>query len=199
MTGTYLGSKKVLNLEAGWISQRDATWSGTLTKPVYHQLMLWSMAAFLDLPGKKPGSAFNAYAAYFNTNYGPGYLRYNGIMNPANGTSITDAPTGSFGNSFPMFGTGNVLYGQAGYLFPKAFLGDNHGQLMPYATVQASKLERLNGAMNVYDLGVNWLIKGHSAKITLDYQNRPVYAVSGNSLNRDTRRHQFVLQYQVFF
>ncbi len=31
-------------------------------------------------------------------------------MNPANGTTIAGAPTNSFGNAFPMFGTGNVIY-----------------------------------------------------------------------------------------
>ena len=54
---------------------------------------------------------------------GPNYLRYNGIMNPANG--ITNGPAaGSQGNAFPMFGTGNVIYTQIGYLLKKDLLGD---------------------------------------------------------------------------
>ena len=199
MTGTYLGKKNILNLEAGIIDQRNATWTGDPSSPTYHRMRLWSVAAFLDRPVGEKGSAVNAYAGYFRTDYGPGYLRYNGIMNPANGTAVSGAPPNFFGNAFPMFGTGSVWYGQFGYLFHKDVLGEGRGQLMPYATLQHANLDRLTGLMNVYDLGVNWFIKGHSSKITLDYQSRPVYAVSGADLNRDSRRHQVVLQYQVFF
>ncbi|MFM7193887.1 MAG: hypothetical protein ACKOYP_03775 [Bacteroidota bacterium] len=67
------------------------------------------------------------------------------------------------------------------------------------ATLQYAKLDRLTGSMDVYDLGVNWFIKGHSSKLTLDWQRRPVYAVAGSALNKDGRRNQVVLQYQIFF
>jgi hypothetical protein len=53
--------------------------------------------------------------------------------------------------------------------------------------------------MNVIDVGVNWLIKGHNSKITLDYQHRPVYETSGNELIKSTNKGQVVLQYQIFF
>ncbi|MFM9075665.1 MAG: hypothetical protein ACKORJ_08905 [Bacteroidota bacterium] len=67
------------------------------------------------------------------------------------------------------------------------------------ATLQYAKLDRLTGSMDVYDIGVNWFIKGHSSKLTLDWQSRPVYAVTGFELNKDGRRNQVVLQYQIFF
>lgn len=201
MTGTYLGKKRVLNLEGGFITQKDATWSGTLPDPSYHTMNLWSVALYYDTPlDASKGTAFNAYAGYFNTNYGPGYLRYNGIMNPANGSGIAGAPAGSFGNAFPMFGTGSVLYAQAGYLFRKDLLGDGNGTLMPYATVQAASYQRLDKPAAVYDAGINWLIKGHNSKITLDYQSRPTYSAMGNDLVRDSgRRSQFIVQYQILF
>ena len=199
MTGTYLGKKNVFNLEAGFISQKNATWSGTVVSPLYYNMFLWSIAGFLDQPIGVKGAAINAYFGYFNTNYGKGYLRYNGIMNPANGTAAANAPNSSYGNSFPMFGTGEVLYAQLGYLLPSQFLGEGHGQLLPYATSQFGNLDRLQGKMNVYSFGVNWLIKGHTSKITVDLQNRPVYAASGSDLIKSSRRNQLVLQYQVFF
>ncbi|HTE34454.1 MAG TPA: hypothetical protein VK666_28945, partial [Chryseolinea sp.] len=143
------------------------------------------------------GTALSAYAGYFNLDYGPDYLRYNGVMNPANG--ITNGPySGSQGNAFPMFGTGKVIYAQVGYLFRKDLLGDV-GTLMPYASLMSGDYDRLSDRMNVVDVGMNWLIKGHTSKISLDYQNRPVYEAQGDELVKSSNRGQVVLQYQVSF
>src|SRR6478609_1918916 len=87
MTGAYLGKKKVLNLEAGFITQKNATWTGDAVDQKYYTMNLYSVAIFYDSPlNKEKGTALNAYAGYFDTNYGPGYLRYNNAMNP--GTSV---------------------------------------------------------------------------------------------------------------
>lgn len=198
--GTYLGKRKVFNLEAGFITQKDAMWTGDLANPTYHNMTHWSVALFYDAPiNNKKGTAFNAYVGYFDTNYGPGYLRYNGSMNPANGSNIPGAPAGSFGSAYPMFGTGNVIYAQAGYLMKKDLLGEN-GTLMPYATLQSASYDRLDKQMNVYDVGINWLIKGHTSKISLDYQLRPTYTPVGADLVKDdSMKSQVVLQYQIFF
>lgn len=199
MTGTYLGKKKVLNLEAGFVAQRDATWTGDNAFQTFHNMNLWSVAVFYDAPlNTDKGTALNAYAGYFHTDYGPGYLRYNGIMNPANGISAPYT-SGMQGNAFPMFGTGNVVYAQAGFLLRKDLLGDQ-GTLMPYVTFQQADYERLDKPMRVIDMGINWLIKGHNSKISLDYQLRPTYAPVGADLVRDSgMKGQCVLQYQVFF
>jgi hypothetical protein len=200
MTGTYLGRKKVLNLEAGFITQRDAMWTsndnGVTT--AFHDMNLWSVALYYDAPiNVDKGTALSAYAGYFNLDYGPNYLRYNGIMNPANG--IVNGPyTGSQGNAFPMFGTGKVLYAQVGYLLNKDLLGEV-GTLMPYASLMSASYDRLSDQMNVIDIGVNWLIKGHNSKITLDYQSRPIYEARGTDLVKSANKSQLVLQYQVFF
>lgn len=203
MTGTYLGKKKVLNLEAGFITQKNATWTGdgTTAGTKYHDMNLWSVAMFYDSPlDKEKGTALNGYVGYFHTDYGPGYLRYNGIMNPANGNTTPGALANSQGNAFPMFGTGNVLYIQAGYLMKKDLLGEGNGTLMPYFTLQSAKYDRLDSQMNVWDFGVNWFIKGHASKITLDYQLRPTYSINGTALTRDaSMKSQAVLQYQFFF
>lgn len=203
MTGTYLGKKRVLNLEAGFITQKNATWRGTANNDparTYQDMTLWSVAVFYDAPvNAEQGTALNAYVGYFHTDYGTRYLRYNGIMNPANGSSIAGAPAGSYGNAFPMFGTGNVVYAQVGYLLRRDLLGEL-GTLMPYVTYQSADYDRLDKKMNVYALGVNWLLKGHTAKFSLDYQLRPTYAVSGTDLIRDSgMKSQVVLQYQFFF
>lgn len=203
MPGTYFGKKKVLNLEAGFITQKGATWSsseGGLTAD-YHRINFWSIAVFYDTPlVREKGTALNGYAGYFETQYGPGYMRYIGAMNPADGPqgSANYFP-GSQGNAFPMYGTGHVVYSQFGYLFKRDLLGEGVGTLMAYSTVQTAKYDRLNKQMTVFNLGVNWFIKNNNSKLTLDYQNRPVYSLEGNNLIRSsTRKGQIVLQYQFF-
>jgi hypothetical protein len=122
-------------------------------------------------------------------------------MNPANGNSGGGRITGAgpvYGNAFPMFGSGQALYGQLGYLLP-ALPGD-HGAFMPYASAMYADWNRLNGKpMLVTNLGLNWLINGHKAKLSLDWQNRPVFGVDaeGKVLSQGNR-NCVVLQYQIF-
>ncbi|ODT78681.1 MAG: hypothetical protein ABS69_07705 [Nitrosomonadales bacterium SCN 54-20] len=189
MQGTYLGKKSILNLEGGYITQKNATWTGlTEATAEFHDLNLWSVAAYLDAPvDKVKETAISAYIGYFNTDYGPNYLRMNG-------NGVNPASTG--GNAFPMFGTGNQWYGQIGYLLPKDLLGGNNGQLMPYFSFISADFDRLHDQMNVFSGGVNWLIKGHNSKLTFDIQNRPIFNSAGYKISN---RNQFVLQYQIAF
>ena len=203
MPGTYYGKKKVLNLESGFIIQKNAMWSSKNGGQTinYHSLKCWSIGMFYDAPlNKEKAIALNAYLGYFNTNYGPGYLRYVGAMNPADGVASTSYIAGSQGNAFPMFGTGHVIYSQLGYLLKKDLLGKGKSTLMPYATLQTADYDRLDKQMTAFSLGVNCFIKGNTSKISLDYQNRPVYSLIGNNLIRNSsRKGQLVMQYQFFF
>lgn len=196
MTGTYLGTKKVLNLEAGAIIHPKSTWTSDGTDTSYHTMVLWSIAGFLDMPVKDKGAAINAYLGYFNTDYGPGYIRNNGIMNPASGSNGTSFNGG--GNAVPMFGTGQVMYAQTGYKFKDNLLGEL-GTLMPYASATMSLYDRLADPVLVYNVGLNWLINGHTSKITLDYQNRPVFLPTADKPVADGRRSALTLQYQIYF
>ena len=199
MTGTYLGKKKVLNLETGFIRQRNAMWTGDGVTNQFHDMKLWSVAAFYDAPvSTEKGTAVSAYLGYFDYNFGPGYLRYGGVMNPANGQAIASMPPNSQGNAFPMFGTGKVVYAQAGYLLKRDLFGD-YGTLMPYTSFTSANYERFDKPVFVWNVGVNWFLKGHMSKFTLDYQSRPVYEPNGNNLKEIGRRGQVVLQYQIFF
>lgn len=204
MTGTYLGKKKVFNVGGGAIYQPRATWRlENATDTVYDKMLLACVESYLDMPlNAERGTAISAYLGYFYYDYGKNYLRYNGLMNPANGTTATNAITGqgaTFGNSYPMFGTGQSVYAQFGYLLPKTLLKTT--QLMPYASVHAAKWERLGGLWTVVgNVGVNWLIKGHNAKVSLDYQNRPTYNLASDGTVESGKRKSCVtLQYQIFF
>lgn len=202
MTGTYLGKKKIFNIAAGAIYQDEAMWYKSASDTNYCAMFHWAIESFLDMPlNKEKQDAISAYIGYFNTNYGPGYLRYNGIMNPA--TEIQNNTTyykGSYGNAIPMFGTGQVIYAQIGYLLPiQSFKLE--GRLLPYASLTMAKYEQLSNIdCQVYNLGLNYLMSGHQSKISIDWQNRPSFylntnkqTLSGNRLNVIT------LQYQIFF
>jgi len=210
MTGTYLGKKKIFNIEGGFIAQKNAMITGTtditgtVSNARFHNMKLWSAALYYDAPvnaGK--GSALSAYAGYFNLDYGPGYLRYNGIMNPGSSIGASNAiagTSGTHGNAFPMFATGKVIYAQAGFLLGNKTLGEGHGKLMPYASIMSGNYDRISGSMNVWSAGLNWLISGHMSKFSLDYQSRPVYknsATDSNKLEQSDRKGQVVLQYQI--
>jgi hypothetical protein len=205
MAGTYLGKKKVFNIAVGGVFQKDAMWKrGEATDTVYQNMKLFAVESFLDMPLSSKQDAISAYAGFFNTDYGTNYLRYNGAMNPANGTNLTAANsiTGhgpTYGNSYPMFGTGRLFYTQLGYLFRESpFKGKS--RLMPYSSFTAAKYDRLNGLWtNTINAGVNLLLNGHKSKLTLDWQNRPTYEVADNEVVKGKRMNSVVLQYQIYF
>lgn len=208
MSGTYLGAKKVMNVALGAVYQKAATWRQTLDNggmvkdTVYDNMLHVSVEVFMDLPvNKEKGTAVCAFAGYYHLNYGKNYLRYNGIMNPATGTSAANlVQSSAYGNAFPMFGTGEVVYTQFGYLLPKSVLGEKNGQLLPYVSAQyADYMALQNKPMVVANTGINWLIHGHKSKLSLDYQNRPTYYKDpAGIIKQGARKGCVTLQYQVF-
>ncbi len=199
--GTYLGTKKVFNIGAGFLYQEDAMWqqgltsTDTLRSPMKH----FAVDVYYDAPvgKKKNGQSVSAYLTYTDFDFGGGYLRNLGPMNMANGSSNPSLINGG-GNNFPAYGTGGILYGQFGYKFRDSLIGNT--TLMPYFSIQHAKFDRLENAMNFYDLGINWLLSSHVSKLTLAYQNRPLfYTQPGNSKGiLNGNRGSFLLQYQVF-
>lgn len=202
MQGTYLGKKDILNLEAGFITEKNAMWTGTSPSTAqFHDMTHWSVAMFLDAAvDKVKETAVSAYIGYFVYDYGKNYLRMNGNgANTANGVGPGASFNGA-GNTFPMFGTGEVWYAQFGYLLPKDLIPGNNGQLQLYTSLLSANYKRLHDQMNVFNGGVNWLLRGHNSKITFDYQNRPIFAVDPmGDIVKTTSRGRFVLQYQVAF
>jgi len=206
MTGTYLGTKKIFNIAVGGIYQPNAMWkTAAVGDTVYQDMKHFAVESFLDIPlNKETKSAISAYLGYFNLNYGTNYLRYNGIMNTANGTSLnaTNSIVGrgpTYGNSFPMFGSGHTIYTQFGYALPNT-LTKGVGRLMPYISATLSKYKYFNGLWtNTFNAGINYFINDHKSKITLDWQNRPTYSLENVALKAGKRMNTLLLQYQIFF
>ncbi|MCB2377017.1 hypothetical protein LGH70_05455 [Hymenobacter sp. BT635] len=205
--GTYLGKKNVFNVGAGAIVQPQAMWykadngRDTLTQAMKQ----YAVDVYYDAPTDtaKGAPSVNFYAVGMHLDYGPGYLRNNGPMNPATNARATTATytnnalLGAFGNAFPQYGTGNVFYTQLGYKLRDNLVGET--TFMPYASYQYSHYKRLADDLHFFDAGVNWLLAGHSSKLTLSYQNRPFYVTRNNENVVDSRRSAVVAQYQVSF
>jgi hypothetical protein len=193
-TGTYLGQKHVLNIGAGIVYQPDAIWrTNQQGDTLESDMMLASADVFYDRPLGNKGSALSLYGnvAYFN--FGKGYIRNLAVMNPSNGDNNPNILNGG-GNGFPDYGTGTVGYIQAGYKFRDSLIGSV--SLMPYASLQTAFYDRLQQPMVFTDAGLNVFLYGHQAKLTLAYQNRPVYDISGDLMER---KGAFLLQFQAFF
>jgi hypothetical protein len=198
--GSYLGKKKILALGFGMISQKDAMWKQTSFGDTINQnMLLLSGDLFLELPLSERCNAISAYLAFADYQMGTNYIRNIGVMNPTNSIASNGASSGS-GNSFPMIGTGQTVYTQLAYKFKDGLI-KNTSTLQVYADVQYSDFQALDRAMVMYEAGMNWLISGnHHAKLTLGYQDRPVYKL--NNLGEDvlsTRKGMLVLQYQISF
>ena len=194
MTGTYLGAKRVFNIGAGFIYQKDAMWRlNTVGDTISSDMMHLAGDVYYDAPIGSKGQALSLYGSIARFDFGENYLRNNGAMNPANGNNDPNILSGA-GTAFPTYGTGTVAYAQAGYKLKDNLIGNT--TLMPYASVQYADYERLNDPMLFFDAGINWLLAGHTSKFTLAYQNRPVYDIAGDKTGT---KGALIAQYQVMF
>ena len=201
MVGTYLGSKSIFNIGAGYYYHPESTHSlreGNLRK---HSTTLLSADLFWEQP-TAAGGVISLYSVFYNYDFGPNYIRNIGILNtgqaPEAGTPLADQLSfNGVGNNQPTIGSGNISYTQLGYGFPKF---ENGTQLMPYITYTRKDFERLNDSSNQFDFGLNYFINGHNAKLTLQYSTRPIYkreAVTSN-ISLDGYRGEWILQTHIF-
>lgn len=226
--GTYVGTKKVFNLGAGFQTMPNATKHFTLrgedTLVQSNTANVAGVDVFLDMPfGGASNQAITLYSVLYNHSWGPNYYRTVGIMNEA---SVFKDPnyTGpvninGYGNTRPLLGTGQIWYTQMGYLLPKNILTrktrpqvDSNGQpiLNHYPNTKASvdriqlfgaytlhNLERIGNPVHSFDVGFNYFIAGHHAKITLQYSARP-HIPDGNGNRQEGFKSEFIVQTQVF-
>jgi hypothetical protein len=204
--GSYLGTKKIFNIGAGFYSHGEVTatkvGSGSDSLRLHNQTVLGA-DVFIDMPlDKAKGTAVNFLLTYYNMDFGPRYIRNIGILNEHTTaqTATVNANTSwaGGGNAQPTIGTGSIIYAQAGYLLPK--LKNGH-QVMPYATVTNKNFDRIGKASTQVGVGINWFINGHNAKITAEYANRPVYkadATSASGVVRNGSAGQFTIQSHIF-
>ncbi len=189
--GTYLGSKTVSSFGGGITYQRNAMWAlDTKGDTIFHPLLLASLDYFYDAPIGHKGAAISVYADIAYTDFGANYLRMAGAMNPMNG-SVDKSILNAQGNRFPAYGTGTSFYTQVGYKLSQKIATLN---FMPYASLQRSYYTALKVPMNFYEVGLNLLMDGHNSKLTIGYQDRPIFKSTGDLI---TRKGALILQLQT--
>ncbi len=196
--GTYVGTKRVFNIGAGFYSQPEGTRSFSNGQVTKHNINLYAVDVFADLPfgPKEKNMAVTAYSTYYRYEFGPNYLRNLGIMNPgvADPAFTGQRALAGAGDARPFLGTGDIWYTQAGLLLPKP--NDKPKmRIQPFAAYTMKSLDALKKTGNYYDIGCNFYLDGHHAKITPQYSLRPIYTdastISGN-------RGEFILQAQIY-
>ncbi|MBK8670353.1 MAG: porin [Saprospiraceae bacterium] len=194
--GSYLGSKKVLNVGAGWYSHADASLVKSAIDSVYQNHTVFGADIFMDMPvNKEKGTAISLLATLYSINYGRNYLRNIGILNEHTTAPVSSTSYSGGGNAQPTIGTGTIGYFQGGYALPKL---KNGTSFMPYLTATYKNFKRLKDPSFQWGLGLNYFVTGHNAKITLEFATRPIYKVSGTDIVKDGYKSQITLQTHVF-
>ncbi len=196
-TGTYIGNKRVFNIGLGGQYQKNAMWhlNDSLKKDTIEEdLRCLALDVYYDAPLGKNHSAISLYAALVHTGFGKSYIRNLGPMNPYDGMLSSSNNANGPGSAFPMYGTGNVLYFQGGYLLPQKD-PKKETRYMPYLMLMHANYEQLKQSMNVFDIGLNIFLHQHKTKLSINYQNRPVF--NKNTWKEDERKSMVVVQWQV--
>lgn len=184
MVGTYLGKKEIFNIGAGFKYHPESMGTADNNNVELHDQVLLSADIFYEKPFDNGDKALSIYSVFYNFDFGPNYVRNIGIMSS---TGIS----GSGANAQPTVGTGQIFYTQAGYMFGSF----NEGQhLMPFLTVTLKNFEGLEDMTNQFDAGLNYLINGHNAKVTLQYSARPKI----KSNKQDGYLSELILQTHIF-
>ncbi len=194
--GSYLGTKKVLNIGAGWHYHPGSVGKREVgdANGERSDMTLFGVDLFMDLPFANT-SSLTLYSVFYNYDFGDSYLRNIGILNTAaGGTTLAGG-----GNRQPTIGTGNIFYTQVGYLLPENVLGEGNGKLQPFAAITYKDFDALEETSLQGDFGFNYLLDGHHAKVTLQYSTRPIYDATTRELSDEqSSAGQLILQTMIY-
>lgn len=192
--GTYDGERKVLALGLGIEQQNRAMWHlNTASDTVTSSITLLAADVYGELPGYNE-KAWTFYLGYYYYDFGPNYLRVIGFNNVGSGTNQQGTFSGA-GNAWPAIGTGHTGYFQLAHTWK---VPRRTEKIQPFISGQYSVYEKLQDPVRYLEGGVNLLFDGQRSKVSLAFQNRPVFDTDpSGSLVQYQRRTAFVLQYQL--
>jgi hypothetical protein len=196
--GSYLGTKKMFNIGAGFYTAPSATQTSVNGVKKEHPINLFSGDIFLDMPvgAKEKKMAITAYSVLYDYDFGPNYLRNVGIMNEGitqpnySGSPALAGP----GNLQALIGSGNIWYTQAGILLPNKNAKPKV-RIQPFGAYTYKNFDALDKSSNQFDIGANFFLDGHHAKITTQYSTRPVYT---NPSSIDSNKGELIVQLQIY-
>lgn len=208
--GLCMDGQELFNIGAGFYHHPESTYSldpgsGSDSLKFYSQTIFGLDVFYNHAIGNK-GYIINGYALFQNMNYGKNYLRNIGIFNTSNvigneeqlGEGYANRSAMGAGNVQPTLGTGNILYAQLGMRFPRF---ENGGAFMPYITGTYKNFEAIDEPSMQYDLGLNYFINKHYAKVTLQYSARPIYKFDSsqeNEIAQNGLKGQLTLQTHIW-
>ncbi|OZV68692.1 hypothetical protein [Winogradskyella aurantia] len=142
--GSYLGSKKVFNVGAGFFLHPKGSVSLDNNAELQGEdVSIFAVDAFYDAPIGSNGAAITAYAlAQFN-DYGENF---------------------TLGQTYE---TGKMLHAHLGYVIP----GSKSTKFQPYLHYTNRSIDAIDDNANQFGLGANAYFSGHHSKLTLEYQN----------------------------
>lgn len=157
--GTYLGTKKIFNVGAGFFVHPNGSVidTGTELAPELkgENVSLFALDAFYDAPLGEDGSAITAYAVFQSNDYGKDYL-------------------------FSAYGTGSMVYGHVGY----ALKGEaTKTRFQPYISYGSHSYDAVDDNRSTLGVGVNAFMSGHNSKLTLEYKNESFGTIDSNVIS----------------
>lgn len=197
LAGNNLASKKILNLGAGFYTNKDATQTQP-SENVFesHNTNIFGADVYSEIPlgEKRKQMGLTLYSVFYNYNFGPDYLRISGIMNP--GTPDPDFKGQKMiegaGNNRVLMGTGNIWFSQIGFVIPKF---SKILKIQPYFNYALKDMRALNQTGSYYDVGANFYLYGQNARIVAQYSSRPLYDISSKRIS--DRKGEFLLSLQI--
>ncbi len=204
--GLCMDGQELFNIGAGFYNHPQSTYTlnpgtGSDSLKLYSTTILGLDLFYNQFIGNK-GYLVNTYVLFQNMNYGQNYLRNIGVFNTSSvigneqqlREQYANRSVMGAGNVQPTLGTGNILYAQLGLRFPSF---EDGSAFMPYLTGTYKSFEAIETPSLQYDLGLNYFINKHNAKVTLQYSTRPVYkfdASQPNGIAQNGLKGQITLQ-----
>ncbi|MEM7485813.1 MAG: hypothetical protein AAF348_11450 [Bacteroidota bacterium] len=143
--GSYLGSKKVFNIGAGFLVHPNGSVIADSTGELSGEdVSIFAVDAFYDTPLGGDGSAITAYAKFQNNDYGRDF---------ALGTT---------------YDSGNMIYGHVGYLLAGE---TDETRFQPYLSYQNRSVDAIDDSANRFGVGGNIYFTGHHSKLSFEYSN----------------------------
>lgn len=197
LPGNNLAAKKVLNLGAGFYTNKDAT----QTQPTEnnfesHDVSIFGADVYTELPlgSKNKEMGLTLYSVFYRYNYGPDYLRISGLLNPGTSDPLFTGQRAleGAGNNRVLMGTGNIWFSQMGFVLPKF---SKVLKVQPFFNYALKDMKALNQNGSYYDIGANLYLYGQNARIVAQYSNRPLYDTASQKVF--DRKGEFLLSFQI--
>ncbi len=142
--GTYLGTKKIFNIGAGFFLHPKGSVTLEDGELKGEDVAIFAIDAFYDVPIGEDNGALTAYATFQSNNYGTNYF-------------------------YSAYGTGSMIYAHAGYVLPGK---DKKTRFQPYVSFASNSYDAVDDNRNRFGLGTNAFLSGHNSKLTLEYANQ---------------------------